>query len=137
MKKMNLAIIILLTSAIFWSCTSTREHKEKLGSTQERELTVGVVQKEIKKGMSGADVTQVLGSPNIVTKDDNENETWVYDKIATEASYSESQTALFLILGGSAEQSGAKSVTQKTLTVIIKFDGNGKVSTFSYHSTKF
>ena len=36
----------------------------------EKAATVGVVQKEIKVGMSGAQVAEVLGSPNVVTTDE-------------------------------------------------------------------
>jgi outer membrane protein assembly factor BamE (lipoprotein component of BamABCDE complex) len=100
-------------------------------------MTVGTVQREIRKGMSGAQVAEALGSPNIVTRNEKEQTTWVYDKIATEASYSNSQNALFLFLYGSSNQSGAASVTQKTLTVIITFDKNDKVESFTYHSSKF
>jgi hypothetical protein len=32
-------------------------------------MTLGVVQKEIHKGLSQADVAEALGSPNIVTRD--------------------------------------------------------------------
>ena len=35
-------------------------------------------------------VATALGSPNIVTRDAEGRETWIYDKIATEASYSNS-----------------------------------------------
>jgi hypothetical protein len=53
-------------------------------------MTVGIVQKEIRVGMSQADVALALGSPNIVTSDGSGKETWIYDKIASEASYSAS-----------------------------------------------
>ena len=116
-------------------------------------MTVGVVQKEIRVGMSQAEVAEALGSPNIVTKDAQSDETWVYDKIATEASYSSSSgsgsgnvagagvAGSTLLLGGLGggfnRHAGASSTTQKTLTVVIKFDANGAVKTFSYHSSKF
>lgn len=119
------------------ACRTAQDNQRDLKSTQDREMTVGVVQREIKKGMAGASVVEALGSPNIVTKDEKERETWVYDKIATEASYSESQNGLFLILGGFSNQSGASSTTQRTLTVVIKFDVNGRVESFTYHSSKF
>ncbi len=119
------------------ACKSVEDNQRDLRSTQEREITAGVVQREIKKGMSGAEVAEALGSPNIVTRDEKERETWVYDKIATEASYSQSQNSLFLILGGFSNQSGAASTTQRTLTVVIKFDDEGKVAQYSYHQSKF
>ena len=137
MKKYQIVVALIAIVVLMSSCTTVQDHRSKLSSEQDREMTVGLVQKEIKKGMSGAEVTEALGSPNIVTKDENGMETWVYDKIATEASYSESSSGIFLILGGISNRSGAASVTQKTLTVVIKFNDKSKVESFSYHSSKF
>ncbi len=137
MKTRLMTMVLAVVLLSFTACTTVTNHRSNLHSTQDEELTVGKVQKEIRKGMSGAEVAEVLGSPNIVTKDDNEDETWVYDKIATEVSYSESQSAMFLFIGGTASQSGGAAMTQKTLTVVIKFDANSKVKAFSYHSSKF
>jgi len=137
MKNILFTLGIMLMFVGFAACTTVTNHRSNLHSTQDEELTVGKVQKEIRKGMSGAEVAEILGSPNIVTKDEDEDETWVYDKIATEASYSQSQSAMFLILGGTSSSSGAAAVTQRTLTVVIKFDAGSKVKSFSYHSSKF
>ncbi len=79
---------LLLVSLLLFGCMTAAQHQKSLHSTQEREMTLGIVQKEIRAGMSQADVATSLGSPNIVTKDSSGKETWVYDKIATEASYS-------------------------------------------------
>lgn len=128
-----LAVVALTISVA--ACTVGQQRPTRF--EQEREMTVGTVQREIRKGMSGAEVSEALGSPNIVTKDQSGNETWVYDKIATEASYSANQSGLFLILGGFSNQSAQASTTQKTLTVVIRFDGNSKVDSFTYHSSKF
>ena len=128
--------LALMTMLTITGCT-TVDHRSNLHSVKEQEMTVGKVQKEIRVGMSGAQVAEALGSPNIVTKDEGGDETWVYDKIATEASYSENSSGLFLVLYGSASRSGAAATTQKTLTVVIKFDANSKVKSFSYHASKF
>ncbi len=136
------------------SCMSAKDHAAKLASTREEQLTVGVVQKEIRVGMSQADVAAALGSPNIVTRDSTANETWIYDKIATEASYSSDSAGLnggvaaagipggsTLVLGGVSgnyqRSAGAASTSQRTLTVIIKFDDAKNVKDFSYHSSRF
>lgn len=95
-------------------------------------LTVGTVQRSIKHGMSSVEVAEVLGSPNIV-QNDGMGEVWIYDKISSQVSYSESAGTLILI-GGS---SGASSRSQRTLTVIVKFDGESKVRKFSYHTSRF
>jgi len=145
--------LALALCAAMSACMSAAEHQQSLGSTKEREMTVGVVQKEIHVGMSQPDVAAALGSPNIVTKDSEGMETWIYDKIATEASYSSSSgtaagsvgaggiAGTSLILGGiggsATRQAGASSSTQKTLTVIIRYDQNSQVASFSYHASKF
>ncbi len=128
-----LAVIAMMS---FIGCT-TVDNRSNLQSVKEQDITVGKVQKEVRVGMSGAQVAEALGSPNIVTKDEGGDETWVYDKIATEASYSENSSGLFLVLYGSTSRSGAASTTQRTLTVVIKYDANSKVKSFSYHASKF
>lgn len=145
---------LLLLVTLLLGCASAAQHQQNLGSTKEREMTIGIVQKEIRVGMSQADVATALGSPNIVTKDSEGKETWIYDKIATEASYSQSGGGVgaaggaggvagnVLILGGVgggySKGAGAMATTQKTLTVVIKFHKEtGLVESFSYHTSKF
>jgi outer membrane protein assembly factor BamE (lipoprotein component of BamABCDE complex) len=151
MKKYTSIIITLLFLS---GCMGAAQHQQSLSSTQEREMTVGIVQKKIRKGMSQADVAAALGSPNIVSKDKEGRETWIYDKIASEASYSRDSggisggggaggvagTVLLLggVGGGYSKEAGAMSTTQKTLTVIIKFGNDSHlVEDYSYHSSKF
>jgi outer membrane protein assembly factor BamE (lipoprotein component of BamABCDE complex) len=140
-----------------WSvtgCVSAGKHSSDLHSARDRRLTVGVVQGEIRVGMPQADVAASMGSPNIVTKDIGGTQTWIYDKISTEVSYSYDSGGIdaaagaggmpggrSLVLGGAStgynKSAGAAASTQRTLTVIIKFDGNGQVADFSYHSSRF
>lgn len=143
-----LSLLVLLAG-----CATTQDHVNSLHSSSERELTAGIVQREIRKGMSQGDVASQIGSPNIVSKDSSGLETWIYDRIATEASYSQSQSTLgglgglaadvgsVLLLGmanGSYNtQRGASAVTQKTLTVVIKYDASGHVDSATYHSVRF
>lgn len=126
-------VVLILQSG----CMTAADHQRSLGSSQEREMTLGVVQKEIRSGMSQADVATALGSPNIVTKDDEGKETWIYDKIASEASYSTSAAGVGILIAGYSQRAGASSSTQKTLTVVIKYDRKGTVESVAYHSSKF
>ena len=154
MGPIKAIIIVVATLPItLGGCMTAAQHQQSLHSSHEREMTVGIVQKEIRQGMSQADVAAALGSPNIVTKDSAGKETWIYDKIATEASYSKSSSEigagggaggiagttllLGIVGGGYSQASGAVSSTQKTLTVIIKFNNANQVDSFSYHSSKF
>ncbi len=146
MRKASLILIMSIGG-----CMTAAEHQQSLHSEREREMTVGIVQKEIRTGMSQADVAEALGSPNIVTKDSEGNESWIYDKIATEVSYSKDTGGIFGGVGGVIENwriapvasvsysksAGAAAQTQKTLTVVIKFDENSLVKTLSYHASKF
>jgi len=147
----QLAILFLIGLLSISGCMSAAEHQRALHSTNEREMTVGIVQRDIHVGMSQADVAQALGSPNIVSKDSDGNQSWIYDKIATEVSYSRDSGGIAagagagienwrMVLGGGASYSksaGAAAQTQKTLTVVIKFDENNSVKKLSYHSSKF
>lgn len=137
-KSISILSLFLIPTII--GCMTAAEHQASLPSSQAEEMTVGVVQKEIRVGMSGAEVAEALGSPNIVTKDSAGKETWVYDKIASEVSYSKDAGGTGLIInlfGGYNREAGAVSSTQKTLTVVIKYDNKGLVESFSYHASKF
>ena len=118
-------------------CASSVPPQQNLPSVKERNLTVGTVQKEIRKGMDQGAVAEVLGAPNIVSSDKEGKETWIYDKISSEVSYSRKQGYLTLILFGRSSSELAASSAQKTLTIVIKFDDQGLVDTFSYHTSKF
>jgi outer membrane protein assembly factor BamE (lipoprotein component of BamABCDE complex) len=139
------ASVVLLASG----CQTAGEHRRAVQDDGGDRLTVGVVQKEIRVGMSSADVVAVLGSPNMVSTDDERREVWVYDKIATERVYSGSSGGVNALIfgfgggaagglgGGGSSSASASSTSQRTLTVIIKFDKQSKVRDFAYHTSRF
>jgi len=144
MNKFLRLVVVSFIAGILVACSATR-HVEDVRAEDADRMTVGVVQKEIRLSMSGAQVAEVLGSPNIVTTDNERRETWVYDKISTEVAYSKSGGAVIGLmfssvgggLGGAQAKAGAKSTSQRTLTVVIKFDDMGLVRDFSYHASRF
>jgi len=87
--------------------------------------------------MAASQVVEALGSPNIVTTDENRQEVWVYDKFATDVTYSASGGGAWLVLGSVGGASGSASSSQRTLTVVVKFDQDKKVRDFAYHSSRF
>lgn len=130
-------LIIILIIALQPACVA-------IPQSPDRNLTVGEVQRQIFIGMSGAEVAAALGSPNIVTTDQYRNETWIYDKIYTHVSESETRdvtgTLRYLEVWGplGAMSTNRRSTTrQETLTVIIKFDAFGEVFDFAYHTSRF
>ena len=128
--KINIGFVV--ASMLFWftGCTSMDR------SSSDR-LTVGTVQKEIHKGMDAASVAAALGSPNIVTSDENDGEVWIYDKISSNVRYSKSQGYGTLLLIGIGGEEGRSSSSQRTLTIIIKFNKYRKVKSFKYHTSRF
>ena len=128
----------LFLSFLFLSgCSTASSHLNQVKSDAGDRITVGKVQREIRVGMSSAQVIEVLGSPNVVSTDENRLEVWVYDKIATDVSYSSSNGGVWLLIAAVGGNSGAASTSQRTLTVVIKFDADKKVRDFAYHSSSF
>jgi len=100
-------------------------------------LTVGKVQGEIKEGIPASEVAAILGSPNIVTTDEKRREVWIYDKVSSNrVDTVNSFGGGLIVLGGHSGQKESTS-TQKTLTIIIKFDEQKKVRDFAYNYTQF
>jgi outer membrane protein assembly factor BamE (lipoprotein component of BamABCDE complex) len=101
------------------------------------ELTVGKVQGEIKLGMDAASVAQILGSPNIVTTDEQRREVWIYDKVSTDRVAEDRLAGGTIIVLFGRKESAASSTRQRTLTIIIKFDEAKKVRDFAYNYSQF
>jgi len=147
---MKLTIILAaLLAVLLTSACSASYHRDKVRDTEGEAVTVGTVQREIRRGMAGGDVAAALGSPNIVSTDENGNEVWIWDKISTERVVSDSSSGIWLFglfVGGSgggagsvgaSGSAGASSTSQRTLTVIVKFDEKKLVRDVAYHTSRF
>lgn len=104
---------------------------------QPEKLTVGRVQGEIKVGMSAASVAEILGSPNIVTTDEERREVWIYDKVSSDSVDTSNSIGGSIIIFGGGSSQRERTRTQKTLTIIIKFDENKLVRDFAYNYSQF
>ena len=127
--KISLLSLFLFLGA----CSSSSRNYSPEGD----KLTVAKVQKEIRLGMSSADVIEVLGSPNIITTDDERQESWVYDKVATDVKTSSSQHGVWVVLYGYNNSEKTSSTSQRTLTIIVKFDKQNRVRDFAYRTSAF
>jgi len=130
-------------------------HAQEETPTQgsEQALTLGIVQRDVHTGMPIEEVALALGSPNIVTRDIDGNETWIYDRIATELRHEHSSKGLgggglgsaagasfglAALIGAHVEkEEGVSTLTQRSLTVVIKLDADGRVASFSYRTSRF
>lgn len=112
-------------------------------------FTLGVVQKELRPGLSQADVAERLGAPNILTRDGEGREAWVYDKVSSE--FEASSGGVGIAGGGmgagstfagllginAAKRSEKARSSQRTLTVVVRFSAAGTVETFTWHDSRF
>jgi hypothetical protein len=112
-------------------------------------FTLGVVQKELRPGLSQADVAERLGAPNILTRDGEGREAWVYDKVSSEIEASSGSIGIagggmgvgstFMGLLGinASKRSDRARSSQRTLTVVVRFSAAGTVETFTWHDSRF
>lgn len=158
-KILSLALVLTIIAPAFAAKLEGNVNKQTV-PVREQELTVGTVQKYVHAGMAQDEVALALGSPNIVTQDANGKETWIYDKISssiTDRNKNESvmenstytryfwhDILTFATLGlinknVKPELKDVSQVvtTQKTLTIIVKFDSTNKVESYTYHMSKF
>ena len=132
---MNKIMIVSLSSFMLFSCAANKPDDSN-------NLTLGTVQSKISKGQSQSSVMDILGSPNIVTKDSQGREVWTYDRISSENDASSS--FVFYILnpiwwftGGGTKNKSSSSASSKSLTVLITFDDNKNVLDYTYQSLKY
>ena len=138
-------ILPMLAAGLMTACSATHHATDVRQADDIDRVTVGTVQIEIVIGMTAADVAAALGSPNIVTTEAERLETWIYDKISSDVSYSRSSGSVVGLVFGSAgggagigsTSAGSTSSSQRTLTVVIKFDDANLVRDFSYHTSRF
>lgn len=90
-----------------------------------QKITLGNVQRLVKKGASSADVIEALGSPNIVTSNNDKTETWVYDKVITEREFA------------NGVNSGVEVKSSRTMMVVVKYDKAGLVDSVQYRQTSY
>lgn len=90
-----------------------------------QKVTLGNVQMVVKKGAMNSEVIAALSSPNIVTTNKDGTETWVYDKVMTEAEYVQ------------GSNSGVATKSTRTMIVVIKYDKSGRVEDVQYRQTSY
>ncbi len=100
-----------------------------------QKITVGSAQ-SLKVGMSGADVINALGSPNIITSDSAGGETWVYEKISKEFEFITAQDGSWFFSPRN-QASGVSSSTERTLIVVVILDSNRKLQRITYRQMTF
>jgi hypothetical protein len=113
-------------------------------------LTHGMAQMTLHVGQTTqVEVIEAFGAPNITTLDAQGQEVWIYDRHATVTASSSSSFSIGMLLGaagggvagggglgfGSSKSKGSQS--SRTMTLIIKFSPDKRVSDFKSRSSSF
>jgi len=140
---------VVLAVALAGAAASGAGERERAKAEPPAAFTLGVVQKALRPGLSQADVAERLGAPNIVTRDADGREAWVYDKVSSEFEASGGSlgvgglgsgagSTFWGLLGvGAGKRSEKAKSSQKTLTVVIRFSAAGAVESFTWHDSRF
>lgn len=101
------------------------------------EFTLGSIQQRIHEGMSQSEIISCIGAPNIITKNAQGCESWVYDKVSESSSEVYNKGWFFLFLKGGRKGCKRTETSHKTITVMLNFDKNSCLESFSYDSRSF
>lgn len=127
-RKAFLSIAVVAAALSLSSCASRSQPKQKSN------LTFGTIKSSIKKGETNqAQVVQLLGSPNIVTKNSQKEEVWTYSRQSFD-SESGSAGASLIFVGGSKAFSSSSSAS---FDLIITYDKNDVVKDYSVVQSQF
>lgn len=121
---MRLIYSALALGFVFVGCGGLDLYNPKV----DEKLSVAKAQKDLKVGISSAEVIEIMGSPNIISSDANGNEVWVYDKVSSQKA---------AIAGGIFRSEASMVSNSRTLTIIVKFDENNKVRDVKYRTSSF
>lgn len=97
-------------------------------------LTYANVNNGITKGATTKNqILMLFGSPNITTKNAQNQDVWTYDKVGSESKSGDSYWTAILLGGerASAQQSAS------TTTLTVSFDERGIVNDYDFYQTRY
>ena len=113
-------------------------------------LTQGMVQMTLRVGTTNqTEVLDTFGAPNLTTLDATGQEVWVYDRQATVTTSGSSGFSIGMLLGaggdgvaggsglGFGSSKNKSTQTQRSMTLVIKFGADKRVTDFKSRSSSF
>ena len=131
---MNKLASVTLAALLLLGCAAN--------NSQINRLTLGTVQKTVYEGANQTEIMEALGAPNIITNNSSGREVWTYDIISREVQASSGIVVTWWnpiswLAGIASGSSSRSSTTSKSITVLITFDDNKRVSDFKYQRLEF
>ncbi len=131
MKKSISVILIVFLFLIISSCAT---YPRKQEPTQLSNLTFGMVKSKIIKGETmQAEILKIFGSPNIVTKNRDNDEVWNYNRMSYKTTSGADGVSVIFF----SESSAMTTATTQSFDLILIFDENDVVKDYSVISAKF
>lgn len=140
-ETVKVLILLVLVSTV--SCfsknnqTQNSGNQEAFNSSEASALASENVQ--IIAGMSQNEVEGLLGAPSLVAKDNEQRETWVYEKVASNCDNSSEAPSVLAVHGflpRDPKEFNIALPSQKPVSVRIRFNIDSKVDSFSYFTAK-
>lgn len=143
MRKPSLRYLLL---ACAFACVTA---SQAVAQDAPNSLTHGMVQLTLQVGVTTqAEILEKFGAPNITTMDGAGDEMWVYDRHATVSSNSASGFSIGMLAGngggvvaggglGFGKNKSKAAQSSRTMTLIIKFNRDRRVSDFRSRSSSF
>ncbi len=117
-----LALAVCVLVATGMGCSSSEKPQQKSN------LTMGTVKKRLVRGKTTqADIVQLLGSPNMVTKNSHKEEVWTYSRQSYDSESGGFGGGLIVFGGNKAFSSGSSN----SFDLIITFDKDDVVRDYS------
>ena len=131
---MNKLASVTLAALLLLGCAAN--------NSQINRLTLGTVQKTVYEGANQTEIMEALGAPNIITNNSSGREVWTYDIISREVQASSGIVVTWWnpiswLAGIASGSSSRSSTTSKSITVLITFDDNKRVTDFKYQRLEF
>ena len=131
MKKSISVILIVFLFLIISSCAT---YPRKQEPTQLSNLTIGMVKSKIIKGTTTqAEILEIFGSPNIITKNRDNDEVWDYNRMSYKTTSGADGVSVIFFSGSRA----MTTATTQSFDLILIFDENDVVKDYSVISAKF
>lgn len=134
---MFIRFLILISFTLLAGCSTNSGPLVSIPSRsmETQRLAVGAAQM-LKVGSTSERVIELLGSPNVVTNNEDGLETWVYDKMSKEIETVRTRDGGWLFTP-KQQQSVVSVVGERALIVVIKFDKDQRVSNVRYRQTSY
>ena len=126
----------LVFLAVAVGCQSTAP--QPIQPVAPNNLTHGAVQLKLQKGTTTQnDVILAFGAPNITTIDGDGNEVWTYRRHATVTSAAGRNSYFNIVVFGASSESAGVTASSQSMTLVIKFGPDKKVTDFQSMATSF